>query len=409
MIFRSKERLLSSLLSQCSLFFLGIEYVFNSEMEMGVSWSRFLILFFLSCLCLVSQGRTWTDASGRQFEATLIRQEGDKVLLNISGRQRTFQLSQLSAIDQSFVRRGIERTPTKTPSRKPQQRRQIQADVGIKVERLRAEPRNNRWVYGSPNFEFVCTEDLGFAAVRKFAWMFESVWQFCETLPFDVPRLRAQEKVRMKTYLIKDYANYIKMGGRPKTLGVYIPSQDVVLVPFLSLDLKKAPGWKDGNNTLRHEVTHQLMRGQSQQAGWFIEGVAEYVATVPYAQNRLLTDRHLKSIVAMVSADGWNQREGYNLGQRVNLIRLQDFLVPDYATFQTREHAYPYALILFTYFARLDGQRDGAGLAKYVSALQDGVLESDARKHLLNGRSYEELEKDIAKAWNLHGLRLSFR
>ena len=359
-------------------------------------------------LCLSSLGRTWTDTSGRQFEGALIRQEGEKVYLNISGRQRAFQLSQLSIADRNFVNSGGQRTTSTRKPGVPQRRTQIQADVGIKVEKLRVDPEYNRWVYGSPNFEFICTEDLGYPAIRRFAWMFESVWQFCETLPFDVPRLRAQEKVRMKTFLIKDYKDYVRMGGVPQTLGVYLPPRDIVLVPFLSLDLVKRPGLKDANSTLRHEVTHQLMKGQSQQAGWFIEGSAEYVATVPYSQNRLLTDRHLKSVVSSVSGYGWNERAGYNLGRSVTFSRLENFMRPDYRAFQQQKNAYAYALVLFTYFARLDGQKDGASLSRYVAALQDGVPEPEARKQLLNGRSYEELEAAVTKAWNSHGLRLKF-
>ena len=378
--------------------------------------SRSLLVFFvLGTLNLTSQGRTWTDVSGRSFEATLIRQEGEKVILNVSGRQRTFLLSQLSSGDQGFLKSGGRSTPhqssqAKNPvSRSHPQTSQIQANTGIKIERLRVEPENKRWVYGSPNFEFVCDDDLGLAAVRRFAWMFESVWQFCEGFPFDVPRLRAQQKVRMKTYLIKEYSDYVRSGGPPRSGGVFIPSRDIVMVPFSSLDLVKNAGAKDANNTLRHEVAHQLMSGQSQQAGWFIEGSAEYVATVPFDRNRLLTDRHLKSVVSYLSAFGWNGRRGRNLGNNITFSRLEDFMVPDYNRFQRQENAYAYALVLFTYFARLDGQKDGARLSKYVAALQDGRPELEARKQLLGGRSYEQLEKDIAAAWNVQGLRLKFQ
>ena len=376
---------------------------------------KLFVCFVLGSLNLASQGRTWTDASGRTFEATLVRQEGEKVILNVSGRQRTFQINQLSVNDRGFLKSGGKSTSSnssqsKNPVSRPLPRSsQIQADTGIRIEQLRVEPENKRWVYGSPNFEFVCDDDLGFAAVRRFAWMFESVWQFCESLPFDVPRLRAQEKIRMKTYLIKEFQDYVRAGGPPNSSGVFIPSRDIVMVPFRSLDLEKRPGLKDANNTLRHEVAHQLMKGQSQQAGWFIEGSAEYVATVPFDRNRLLTDRHLKSVVSYLTAFGWNKRAGRNLGQNITFARLESFMQPNYQRFQAQENAYAYALTLFTYFARLDGNKDGARLSRYVSALQDGRPEADARQFLLDGRSYEQLEKEVAAKWNSHGLRLKFQ
>ena len=330
-----------------------------------------IVLVTLCGLCLTSYGRTWTDASGRTFEGTLIRKQGNQVFLNISGRQRSFTLSQLSVADQSFLKSGATPSPTSrsTQRQDPATRAlprsgQIQADTSIKIERLRVEPENKRWVYGSPNFEFICDEDLGFQAVKDFAWMFESVWQFCATMPFDIPRLRAQQKVRMKTYLIEEYANYVRLGGLPNSAGVYIPSQDVILIPFQSLDMNKGAGQKDANNTLRHEVTHQLMTGQSQQAGWFIEGAAEYVATVPYDRTRLLTGRHMGSVASYVSEYGWNGRRGHNLGKNITLGRLESFMQPNYAAFQAQENAYPYALMLFTYFAKFDGQKDGARLSQ---------------------------------------------
>ncbi|MGJ8726745.1 MAG: hypothetical protein ACSHYB_19530 [Roseibacillus sp.] len=374
-----------------------------------------IAILVFCCLSATAQGRKWTDSSGRAFEATLIRLDGSKVILNVSGRQRSFELSQLSAADQSFLKSGG--TPSPTP-RAPQRENpvardlpkngQIQADVSIQIKRLRAEPENNRWVYGSPNFEFICDEDLGLNSVRRFAWMFESVWQFCSTMPYDIPRLRAQQKVRMKTYLIKNYADYVKMGGVPRTAGVYIPSQDIVLIPFSSLDLGQGGGLKDANNTLRHEVTHQLMTGQSQQAGWFIEGSADYVATVPYDKTRMLTGRHLSAVASYVSAYGWNERRGHNLGKNITFGRLESFMQPNYAQFQMQKDAYAYALVLYTYFAKFDGQKNGARLAQYVAALQDGTPEADARKLLLAGRSYEQLEKAVASAWNVNGLRLKF-
>ena len=366
---------------------------------------------------LSASARTWTDTSGRSFEATLIRQEGQKVLLNVGGRQRSFQLTALSASDRAFLQGGGKSSPS-TPKRNTtpttpkrlssSNSSQIQANTGIRIERLRSEPENSRWVYGSPNFEFVCDEDLGFAAIKQFAWMFESVWQFCDRLPFDIPRLRAEQKVRMKTYLIKEYEDYVRQGGSPGASGVYIPGQDVILIPFQSLDLNKRGGQKDANNTLRHEVTHQLMTGQSQQAGWFIEGSAEYVSTVPFDKTRLLADRHLKAITSYITDRGWSGRVGHNLGNTISLTSLESFMQPSYRRFQGQKNAYAHALILFTYFAKLDGQKDGANLAKYVAALQDGRPESDARKHLLAGRSYAELEKNVTSAWNLHGLRLKF-
>ena len=122
---------------------------------------KLFVCFVLGSLNLASQGRTWTDASGRTFEATLVRQEGEKVILNVSGRQRTFQINQLSVNDRGFLKSGGKSTSSnssqsKNPVSRPLPRSsQIQADTGIRIEQLRVEPENKRWVYGSPNLSLI--------------------------------------------------------------------------------------------------------------------------------------------------------------------------------------------------------------------------------------------------------------
>ncbi|WP_411847342.1 hypothetical protein AAFN60_08250 [Roseibacillus persicicus] len=375
--------------------------------------SLFVLLFLL--IGGIGQARVWTDSLGRKFEGTLIRKDGDSVVLDIGGRQRTLAFSQLSPADQAYLKGGRSRRSSAKESVPSVQasKAQIQANTGIQVVRLSADTVNKRWSYGSPNFEFICDDDLGLPVVREFAWMFESVWQFAARKPFDLPRLRAQQKVRMKTYLIKSYADYVKMGGPPKSGGVFISSRDIILIPYQSLGITNHGGRyrvdsKVGNYTLRHEVAHQLMLGQSQQAGWFIEGSAEYIATVPYQQTRMLVSHHQKSVIDYLTAYGWNGQGGRNLGRNLKLARLESLMNPDYATFQKQPNAYASALLLYYYFMKFDGKRDGAALAAYVGELQYGRPEFVAREKLLAGRSYAELEKQMAAAWNQVGIRLTF-
>ena len=386
--------------------------------------NQLTLLSVISLILLVatSQGRTWTDHLGRKFEATLVKASKDSVILNVAGRQRTIPLSQLSEVDRLFISSApatsspqtIAPQPQPTPkSRRVEEQVQIQADLSIPVERLRAEPENRRWVYGSPNFEFICDEDLGIVVVRQFAWMFESVWQFCDRLPYSLPRLKAQQKVRMKTYLISSYENYVRQGGPPGSGGVYKPGLDVILIPFQSLGIHKSGrsyrvDRNDGNYVLRHEVAHQLMVGQTQQAGWFIEGSAEYICTVPYKNNRMLLTHHQKAVVDYIIGSGWQNLGGWRLGRNLKLTHLEEFMQPSYAAFQRRENAYTQALLLYYFFAKFDGDRKGSSLAQYASSLQDGRPEPEAREALLNRRDYQKLEADFIKAWNQVGVRIKF-
>ena len=65
--------------------------------------------------------------------------------------------------------------------------------------------------------------------------------------------------------------------------------------------------------------------------------------------------------------------------------------------------------MVFHYFARLDGRRDGANLQKYAEQLLAGRPEREARAALWNGRNNEQLEADFAKAWNQLGVVVRFR
>lgn len=362
--------------------------------------------------------RTWTDSYGRTFEGTLIKRGSNSVVLDIGGQQRHIQLSQLSEGDRRFITRTALPSATRAPAaRSPRTSpgpAQLQANTSLEVVQLRAEPERKRWTYGSPNFEFICNEDLGYTVVREFAWMFESVWQFMVLQPYRLPRVQAQQKVRMKTYLVATQADYARLGGPPGTAGVYKPALDVIIVPFSSLGITQSSGRyrvdsSDNQHTLRHEVAHQLMNGQTQQAGWFIEGSAEYAATVPYENTRSLLSHHPKAIIDYVTAFGRNKQQGYNLGRNLTLPRLELFMRPDYAAFQRHQNAYPFALLLYHYFRNLDGDQKGTRLVNYVATLQDGEPELAARARLLAGRSYEQLENEMRAAFNKLGIRLAFK
>lgn len=362
--------------------------------------------------------RTWTDVYGRKFEGKVIEVKGEEVLMNIGGRQRQLKLGSFSKQDQEFLRGGgkvVSEAPPRN-TRRPVTRHttEIHADLGTSVRRIENNPAEKRWVYASPHFEFICNDDLGLSVVREFVWMFESIWQFCGSWPFDIPRLRAQERVRMKTYLVESKEDYVRMGGMPGSAGVYLPSRDIILIPFESLGIMGSNGSyrinrKRNDYVLRHEITHQLMRGETQQAAWFIEGSAEYAATVPFQVTRLLLTHHEKAVVDYVIGFGRENMGGWNLGRALTLPKLETMMSASYSGFQRIKNSYPYGLLVFTYFMKYDGEGDGARLTRYVNQLQQGVPEKEARKVLLDGRTFEQLQKDFASAWNQRGIRINFR
>jgi hypothetical protein len=70
---------------------------------------------------------------------------------------------------------------------------------------------------------------------------------------------------------------------------------------------------------------------------------------------------------------------------------------------------YGCGLLLVYYFAELDGERDGKLLRDCFKAMHDGARGEDARKVLLNGRTYEQLETEFALAMRKAGAKITFK
>ena len=56
----------------------------------------------------------------------------------------------------------------------------------------------------------------------------------------------------------------------------------------------------------------------------------------------------------------------------------------------------------------MDGDGDGKRIKAFLKALRGGKTGEDALAVLKDGRSYEQLEKEISKAWSRRGIDLTF-
>ncbi|MDP0492100.1 MAG: hypothetical protein Q7Q71_13710 [Verrucomicrobiota bacterium JB023] len=292
-----------------------------------------------------------------------------------------------------------------SPSLKPKGR--------VRLQIITEDVAKKQWAYRSKHFTFVSDAPLRTHVLREFALQFELTHQYCCKLPLALQRLHGVQTQPMAIHLIEDYEHYIARGGLPGSAGVYLSQPDVILVPFKGLGLISRHGEyaldpHRSTQTLVHEVTHMLMRGPLLQAGWFSEGAAEYVSTIPMTNDRLLIANHLASVKSYVTSYGYKGRGGHNLGARIQLTPLQEMMESDYDTFLDLPHSYPYSLLLFYFLAHMDGERDGQTLRDYVQVLHSGGDESTARKAILAGRDYKTLEKLLTNSWAQHGIYLNF-
>lgn len=279
---------------------------------------------------------------------------------------------------------------------------------------IRKFTQTGSWTYRSKHFRFTSNAPLRDHVVREFSSLFELTHLYCSQLPFDLERLHTGRKSDLEVRLIEDYSHYLREGGASGSGGIYLTEPDLILIPFEGLGLKKkydsyALDLTRSNQTLMHEATHMMMRGPLLKDGWFVEGAAEYVATIPIRKNTLLIENHRESIKSYVVSYGYRDGGGHNLGREIELSSLQSLMECDYRGFQELENGYPYALLVFHYFAHSDGDGDGARLRDYAQALNKGADSSTARKKLLAGRDYRTLEKLLTNSWNQHGIALKFR
>ena len=283
----------------------------------------------------------------------------------------------------------------------------------LPIKKVVADKQKKNWTYRSEHFEFVSNAPLRDHVIREFTALFELTHLFCSQLPIDLHRLQNGSDKNLKVRLIEDYSHYLREGGAPGSGGIYLTDPDLILVPFEGLGLEKkrnsyALDVNRSNQTLMHEATHMMMRGPLLKDGWFVEGAAEYVATIPMKNNTLLLENHRSSIRSYVTSYGFRNGGGHNLGKHIELTSLKKFMESDYRTFQSIPNGYPYSLLVFNYFAHSDGNGDGARLRAYAHALNKGAKSSTARKKLLAGRDYRTLEKLLTNSYRKDGINLTF-
>lgn len=297
-----------------------------------------------------------------------------------------------------------------TPRPWPRQKR-ISLPLDLPISKVNG---HRNWTYRSEHFEFVSDAPLRDHVVREFTALFELTHLYCSRLPFGLERLQNGRDENLQVRLIESYSHYLREGGAPGSGGIYLTDPDLILVPFEGLGLQKrnnsyALDLDRSNQTLMHEATHMMMRGPLLKDGWFVEGAAEYVATIPMKKNTLLLDNHRESIKQYVTSYGYRNGGGHNLGSHIELTSLKTFMECDYRGFQQLPNGYPYSLLVFHYFAHSDGLGDGERLRQYAQALNDGADSSTARKKLLAGRDYRTLEKLLTNSYLQDGITLSFR
>lgn len=354
--------------------------------------------------------RTWTDVESRTVEASLVRLEGDSVVLRLrDGREVPYPLARLSEADRRHAAAEALNFDAPWPER-------IRYSEDPEIATVEENPDHKRFVYESANYRFTSDVRLAKSVVKGFAVLFEATQLYCRTLPLGCTGgVKTNGKYRIE--LFEKSADYEKAGGQPNSAGVFIPSREVVLIQLDSLGVKPVgSGYMldrdKSSKTVPHELTHQLSPPwffAPEVEGWFVEGFAEYVARTPYRSGSFDVRGNQKAIVAAATGTGADGLGGWALGTDITMPPLEEFMTQDYRGFQSRGAlSYGCALLLTNYFFNADGDGDARRIKAFLNALREGKKGGEALKPLLDGRSYRQLEAEFARDCKRKGVEIRF-
>ena len=389
---------------------------------------RSLFILALSAVFSPAQEiRSWTDAQDRRIEAALVRVEDQSVVLRLKdGREVPYPLAKLSAADRAHVagqqiKAGSSKPLTAFETKIPPNFNGPWPEVvrfteDPEVATIEEDPAKKRFIYESANYRYVCDVRLTKSVVKGFAVMFEATHLYCRTLPLAVNGgIRKDGKHLI--LLFKEMGDYIQAGGPPGSAGVFIGGRGVVMVPLDSLGVKPmGSGYMldrdKSSKTLPHELTHQLTPNayfEKGSMGWFSEGLAEYVAATPYRAGTFMVRGNQKDIIDYVTGYGSKDMGGRALGTEIRMPALKTFMLQSYPEFLEQPQLnYGCGLLVTTYFLHMDGAGDGKRIKAFLQALHDGKENEEALKVLLDGRSFEQLQDELAKAWKRKGVEFTF-
>ncbi len=388
------------------------------------------IIIFLLAGSMLSMGRQieriWTDDQGRNVKALLLRVENGNAILQLpNGKESPFPIAKLSKDDQLWIKNYSQEQPKGAPETAEDTKlnfedpwpEQVKFTGDPEIVTIKEEKDGKQFIYESANYRYNCDARLGNSVVKGFAILFESTHQFVRELPLAVNG-GAKKDGKYEIFLFENEKEYHSAGGPPGSAGVFIGGKNIVMVPLTSLGVKKAgSGYlmdrEKSSKTLPHELVHQLTPHPYYAAGsmgWFTEGLAEYVAVTPYSSSGLFNVKgNSRAIVEYATAFGKDDKGGRGLGDKIKLGPLKNFMLQSYTSFVGNAQVnYGCGMLITNYFFHMDRDKDGARIKKFLKALREGKQGDAALEVLLDGQTWLELEKDIAKAYTSKGIKFTF-
>ncbi|MEM0897313.1 MAG: DUF1570 domain-containing protein [Verrucomicrobiota bacterium] len=354
--------------------------------------------------------RMWASADGKKVAGLLESFDGDKAVIRTGRGMFALTEEQLSELDWRLLKKWDQQRPVQVGPWP--EFVEVPKTLDIKV----LEGREGDWpnVYRSPHFEFRTKTRLSASVVREFARVFEATYQVAKDLPvgFD-PKPRKEGY--FVTELYTSHTGYYEAGGPEGSGGVYMGGKDKIMIPLPNLGVRRVgnrwilEGDKD-SSTLIHEIVHQVMRRWGGQwPVWFSEGIAEYISYAKYSKGRF----SFRNMSGSVEDAVMTYPAG---GKFFSMVDLKTLMEMDHSTWSSAltsggaGYNYRSAGVLMYYFLHHDGNGSGSGVATFQRALSEGW---DSRRamaeHMLRGRTYEEIARDLEEKLKSAGFRVEVR
>jgi hypothetical protein len=364
---------------------------------------RFAIAIILTIHC----SHAWTLKNGTVFEADLAAADGLRASFTKAGKSPVVMpLADLTAEDAQAIRkwRVDRRHPLVIPSRLAAWPPRATAAAEIKEMNSKAGTSIHR----SPNFIITSDLRLPLSAIHDIAKVLEGTRTALIAIPLGLHA--GGESEPYPVHLFRDANGYGRAGGANGSGGHYDGRSGRMLVFLPNIGITE----KDGRTVLdytknlfvlKHEVTHQLMdRWHGRMPMWVSEGIAEFIASLPYAQGNYTLQNPGAGM-----RDYLLKWQMGSPGKSIRLIpptRLMSLDRDDWEAAVSQQVAYDQynsAALLTYYFIQ---KNNGTPLAGYLDALRRGIRSDEAERiHLLDGKDRTFLDQEIQKLCEKIGVK----
>jgi len=324
--------------------------------------------------------RTWKTSSNQPFTASLLSFDGTTAFFRMPNGQRTQSPAlKLSSEDQQFLVDWQKTQPIKVV---------MPDSVGVSADDVNAQivsedPKKQSFVYRTQHFEFESQGKLTQTLLREVGRDFEATYELVKALPWGIqPHPPTGDYFHAR--LLMTMSAYHDAGGPMNSGGVYMPDKEVFLVPFASLGIKPVGKsfTKDNNfesHAMVHELTHQMMHFWLDfLPQWIVEGTAEYTGTLPLSAGRFRVAASKTGLRDYI--DYLKRRSGVPMTYPIDEIFEISHQKWNEVLTQNPEMShrlYFTSFLLVYYFMHLDGDGDGQLFVRYFREVDNAERESE--------------------------------